>query len=1119
VRIGGPYELKQLGGADIRCAFRVLEVADIKAALVEAVQEQLSANCMRDRLPVTVNATAVVAGPSSLDWTLLYEKLGRDRLCQEPQELLSTPASLMEISEHAPMRCDRVYCNHVSYCKNVMKCGSCEMCRKRDYQRPAGNKPGLPAGTTAANKRELKEMKCRLCAWAKKRFGTLTKKELIEVALKEEKCRHYLSNYGFPEYMQRECETTLRNIFVQMSIHYGRDFACNMAATGEICSASPAPPTAPIYGSPDPRDPKRPAPVFVPSKPNPLHVPSIGIPGGAVSYKPVERPGSKVQELMAELDALIGLESVKLGMSTLRDAVEFDLWRKRFLGDAWSLLGQSFHMKFLGNPGTGKTVVARIIGKILVELKVVQAKGKSDFIFKEVTRNDLVAGYTGQTAPKVQEAVKSAFGGVLFIDEAYSLVQGERDSFGREAVDTLIKEIEDHRDKLIVIFAGYHDEMESFFEANPGFESRVPFRFDFADYNCQQLGEIANLQLKEQETVLIPTAKPWLETVIAAKTGCCTSQAVAEGTCAGSTRDNGNGRSVRNILESTLRSMSVRAVASGQATYSMMTQVVESDVVAVAGEMLADSLRNSCKAESLELPDLEDIATGSRVLSATTVSGFADLLSLSQEDCAAATQKLQAARPQGRVYNALNVPLSGARIQAVFKELDEYIGLQSVKRAMRELYCTTQFAQMRKKANVKPLKGQSYHMRFLGNPGTGKTVVARVVGRLLVELGVISKSGSAFGKMFAAGQEPIFNEVSRSDLVAEYLGQTANKTQHAVSKSLGGVLFLDEAYSLVQGDRDSFGKEAVDTLIKEMEDKRQQLVVICAGYEQEMDTFFESNPGFKSRVPFTFHFEDYTCPQLSQMGHLMMKKKSLQLPADVQAFNQAVRFHTGCCDKLEECEESRDRGNGRAVRNAMEASLRFMASRVSGSGKTPTKEMYSQMEAADFEEVTRQAIEARLAVPCGPHGELQKLAVGKALPGKQEDLLRRLQRLVTDTALVASMKNLDTSSQALGETCSRRIQGVYSQVIKNLKQTCSAKGRLDELLARVALATQGAEGEGRSEIQMLKAGMADTDFSSELLDTLGPAAEDRQAVQELCAKKVQSVKASKVVPFDFFTQR
>merc|ERR1719253_1516192 len=176
-------------------------------------------------------------------------------------------------------------------------------------------------------------------------------------------------------------------------------------------------------------------------------------------------------------------------------------------------------MRLNGNPGTGKTVVARLVGKILTALGAIKpfiGGGADDeftafaaayeqmhadqndedrpLIFKEVSRADLVGSYKGHTAPKVKAAVKEANGGVLFIDEAYSLVKHSRDTFGKEAVDTLIQEIENHRKHVVVIFAGYSRNMDEFFESNPGFKSRVPFTLDFEDYSCQQLMGIADIQ-------------------------------------------------------------------------------------------------------------------------------------------------------------------------------------------------------------------------------------------------------------------------------------------------------------------------------------------------------------------------------------------------------------------------------------------------------------------------------------------------------------------------------------------------------------------------------------------------------------------------------------------------
>ncbi|CAE7256733.1 spoVK [Symbiodinium pilosum] len=463
------------------------------------------------------------------------------------------------------------------------------------------------------------------------------------------------------------------------------------------------------------------------------------------------RVGSKVESLVQELNELVGLASVKAGLSSVRDAVEFDMWRKKFLGEEATLLGQSFHMRFDGNPGTGKTVVARIAGKILVDLGVVRkpksenddtsdtkSDGASDFVFKEVSKADLVGGYVGSTAPKVRKAVESAFGGVLFIDEAYSLVQNDRDVFGKEAVDTLIKEMEDHRDKLIVIFAGYRQEMDTFFESNPGFQSRVPFRFEFPDYSCEEPGEIARYGLRKQDVVACNASHDWIKKIISTKTGCCTQEALDKGTCAAAGRDNGNGRTVRNILESSLRAMAVRAVSTQKGAENrtkLVTELTPIDVAAVGGEVIKEDLRSTCKVAGKTLKDLESLTTGARILAA---SDFEETLALARSSCDHTRDFLEGINVNNSLASsAADVEIENQTLREIFAELDEMVGLISVKKAMREFYCTVEFARLRREVGLKALNGQSFHMRFLGNPGTGKTVVARIVGKLLVALGAI----------------------------------------------------------------------------------------------------------------------------------------------------------------------------------------------------------------------------------------------------------------------------------------------------------------------------------------------------------------------------------------------
>ena len=204
-------------------------------------------------------------------------------------------------------------------------------------------------------------------------------------------------------------------------------------------------------------------------------------------------------ELMAQLEALVGLEDVKKDVKNLVNLMKVRRLRQE---NQLPVPPMSLHMVFTGNPGTGKTTVARLVSGLYAAIGVL-SKGQ----LVEVDRSGLVAGYVGQTALKTQEAVKSALGGVLFIDEAYSLSSGGENDFGREAVETILKAMEDHREDLIVIVAGYDGPMERFLHSNPGLESRFNKYIHFPDYNGEQLMAIFKGQCEKNGYKLSPEAE------------------------------------------------------------------------------------------------------------------------------------------------------------------------------------------------------------------------------------------------------------------------------------------------------------------------------------------------------------------------------------------------------------------------------------------------------------------------------------------------------------------------------------------------------------------------------------------------------------------------------------
>ena len=272
--------------------------------------------------------------------------------------------------------------------------------------------------------------------------------------------------------------------------------------------------------------------------------------------KEPEKPN--FDELMEQLDSLVGLETVKKEVKNLINLVKVRKLRKE---NDLPVPPMSFHMVFLGNPGTGKTTVARLISGLYAAIGVL-SKGQ----LVEVDRSGLVAGYVGQTAIKTQEVIQSALGGVLFIDEAYSLASGGENDFGREAIETLLKAMEDHRDDLVVIVAGYTGPMEKFIHSNPGLESRFNRYFFFPDYDGNQLTEIFRIQCKKNSYTLTPEAD---------------EAALKMFTRLYEERDEnfGNGRDVRNCFEDMVVRQSNRVAAMESPSKDDLITVLPEDLV------------------------------------------------------------------------------------------------------------------------------------------------------------------------------------------------------------------------------------------------------------------------------------------------------------------------------------------------------------------------------------------------------------------------------------------------------------------------------------------------------------------------------------------------------------
>ena len=290
------------------------------------------------------------------------------------------------------------------------------------------------------------------------------------------------------------------------------------------------------------------------------------------------------------------------------------------------------------------------------------------------------------------------------------------------------------------------------------------------------------------------------------------------------------------------------------------------------------------------------------------VSASAAVLKAMPENNAAVQVSVKDGVP---VISLCDTPLSRSRnsaeeIEAVNRELDGIVGLDEVKGYIRSLQSHIAMNEKRKQQGLKSAS-VSMHMIFTGNPGTGKTTIARLISRYMKAIGALS-----------TGQ---LVEVTRADLVAQYVGQTAPLTMNVIRSALGGVLFIDEAYSLYRGKDDSFGLEAIDTLVKAMEDNRENLIVILAGYKKEMAGFLEANSGLKSRFPNVINFKDYTGEELVRIADIQASSKGYVIEEEAK---EALRAFFD----RRQAENSAEAGNGRLARNTIEEAILHQSSRI-----------------------------------------------------------------------------------------------------------------------------------------------------------------------------------------------